>query len=693
MTISLEDFAVQFREDILAAREIEGEEAFTENAFVRHFVDLLAEAGEIDDAEVVHHKAHGLKVNGYVVDVDAESLDLFVAIHTNEAPPVPIDKAQVEQALKQLVTFLQRARAGLHQRLEESGHAFDAAFAIHEAFSGDASISKIRLFLLTDGVVRVRNVDGIIAGSRNQTDRFEGIEVSYHIWDLERLYRWYTSGHAREDIVVDLKELLGKALPCIRMPTVQSADYETFLCFVPGALLVEIYGKYGARLLERNVRSFLQAKGAINKGLKKTLGEEPHRFLAYNNGLTATASQVDVVPIEGGIGISRVKDLQIVNGGQTTASIFHAAKKDSADVSGVLVQLKLNLVKDATHLDDMVARISQYANSQNRVNVADFSANDPFHRRIEELSRTIWAPPIEGTQRQTHWFYERARGQYADERARQGTRAAMRQFELIHPRSQMFTKTDLAKFENTWMQRPHWVSKGAQKNFAAFTVELGKKGSYHPDEPYFEWLVAKAILFRRAEQLVQQQQYGGYRANIVTYTLALISHATAQRLDLTQIWKAQSLPKALEKLIVELSRSVKTVITSPPNGRNITEWCKAEDCWHKVRALPVEFPVSLQLVAAQRGERQPTQDMGAPDPAEQAVIEQAAVVKAEVWFGLSAWAKETGNLAPWQRSLAYSLGKLGSSDRKPSFKQAKQGLIALENARELGFKELPAVSR
>lgn len=693
MSITLAEFAVQFREDVLAAREIEGEESFTEISFVRHFLELLAEAGEIDDAEVVHHKAHGMKVNGYVVDVDTECLDLFVAIHSNEAPPPSIDKAQVEQALKQLLTFLQRAQAGLHERLEESATAFDAAFAIHEAFSGEASISKIRLFLLTDGVVRVRNVDGIVAGSRSQTNRFDGIEVSYHIWDMERLFRWYTSGHAREEIVVDLISLVGEALPCIRMPAVQSADYETYLCFVPGALLVEIYGKYGARLLERNVRSFLQAKGAINKGLKKTLGEEPQRFLAYNNGLTATASHVGVVSIDGGIGISQIKDLQIVNGGQTTASIFHAAKKDSADVGKVLVQLKLNLVKDAAHLDDIVARISQYANSQNRVNVADFSANDPFHRRIEELSRTVWAPPPEGSQRQTHWFYERARGQYADDRTRQGARAAMRQFELINPRSQMFTKTDLAKFENTWMQRPHWVSKGAQKNFAAFTVELGKKGTYQPDERYFEWLIAKGILFRRAEQLVQQQQFGGYRANIVTYTLALISHATAQRLDLAPIWKLQSLPKAMEKLIVDLSRGVRRVITSPPNGRNVTEWCKAEDCWLKVKELPAILPASLQLVGVQHGAGQSTQDLGAPDSAEQVLIDRAAAVLADVWFGLSAWAKETSNLAPWQRSLAYSLGRLASSGKKPSFKQAKQGLVALDNAEELGFKHAPAEPR
>jgi len=686
--MDLNSFAVELRAQVLAAREVEEQEDFAENAFVSGFLSHLADAGEIDDAEVVHYRAHGAKLNAYVLDVDAESLDLVVAIYTGQVPPPTVDKSQVEQAFRQVLTFLQRARKGLHERLEESGPGFEAAFAIREALRVADAVSRIRLFIITDGIVRTRNPDEVIEEVRKREDELEGFEVSHHIWDIERLFRWYTSGHAREEIDIDLIEMLGRPLECLPMTEMNGADHETYLAFIPGSLLADIYGRFGARLLERNVRSFLQARGAVNKGIRKTLLEEPQRFLAYNNGLTATAAEVEIVRMpDGQHGIKRLRDFQIVNGGQTTASLFHCARKDQADLSSVLVQLKLSLIKDMSRIDEIVARISQFANSQNKVNVADFSANHPYHRRIEALSRTVWAPAKDGSQRQTRWFYERARGEYADDRARSGTPAKVREFELINPRSQMFTKTDLAKFENTWMQKPHWVSKGAQKNFASFTLELSKKGAYEPDEQYFQWLIAKALLFRRAERLVQAQEYGGYRANIVTYTLALISHATSQRLSLAEIWRTQDVSAALERLIVDVSERVQQVITAPPGGRNVTEWCKNDGCWEAVREIEVSLPRGLSLMAPSRdvGGVQ-KQDLSSPDEGEAKLIDDAAKIPATTWFELSNWAKDTHNLAPWQRSLAYSLGKLAGQGRRPSVKQARQGLIALEAGRGLGFR-------
>jgi hypothetical protein len=265
----------------------------------------------------------------------------------------------------------------------------------------------------------------------------------------------------------------------------------------------------------------------------------------------------------GGIGITRIRDFQIVNGGQTTASLFHGVRKDDADISSVSVQLKLNRVRDASQLEDVVARISRFANSRNKVNVVDFSANDPFHRRIEELSRTVWAPAANGSQRQTHWFYERARGQYADERARAGTPTKVREFELINPRQKMLTKTDLAKYENTWLQRPYLVSRGAQKNFAAFAVDLHRTTAPTPDEPWFQRIAAKALLFKEAEALVRVGEFGGYRANIVTYTLAVIFHATAPRIDLEVIWKTQAVPAPLQNMIRAVCADV---LIRPPGG-------------------------------------------------------------------------------------------------------------------------------
>ena len=209
----------------------------------------------------------------------------------------------------------------------------------------------------------------------------------------------------------------------------------------PGRSSDAIYSQYGPRLLELNVRSFLQARGKVNQGIRRTILDQPGRFLAYNNGISVTASEVELVDLPGGgRGFGRIKNLQIVNGGQTTASLHHAVRRDGADVSAIQVPAKLTVVPE-DRLEEIVPLISRYANSQNKINEADFSANDPFHVRVEELSRTIWAPATGGTLRQTRWFYERARGQYADGLGRAGSPAQQRKFKQEHPPAQKFTKT------------------------------------------------------------------------------------------------------------------------------------------------------------------------------------------------------------------------------------------------------------
>ena len=229
-------------------------------------------------------------------------------------------------------------------------------------------------------------------------------------------------------------------------------------------------------------------------------------FFAYNNGITATAEEVEIDD-DGGRRclLRRLKNFQIVNGGQTTASI-HAARRAKVDVSRTFVQVKLSVV-DHELANSIVPRISEFANSQNRVNAADFFANHPFHRRMEAFSRRIYAPSPDGTFRESKWFYERARGQYADARARL-TQAQRRKFDLEHPRSQLFTKTDLAKFVNVWEQRPHEVSLGAQKNFAIFARKIGRAWKRNPNdlnEAWYREAVAKAIVFKATERLVSDQ--------------------------------------------------------------------------------------------------------------------------------------------------------------------------------------------
>jgi hypothetical protein len=672
----LSTFANNLRQEVLLDADLEGEEALLPDAFTRIVLESLEEAGEIEDGQSCYHRDRGIEVSGYGVGEDDEVIDLFTTIYRGEDTPATVGKQEIDTAFRRLHGFWTRASDSYHHALEDSSEVFDMALRIHDV---RPRVAKVRLFLLTDGISR---------SEFRLAEEVDGVEISYHIWDIRRLHRLATSGQRREPIEIDFVSRFGKAIPCLHAAG-NGADYAAYLAIFPGDVLNEIYAQYGPRLLELNVRSFLQARGKVNQGIRRTILEEPERFLAYNNGISCTVSELELTDLPGGgRGIRSMKGLQIVNGGQTTASLHHAVRRDKADVSHIHVQAKVTVV-DEDRLNELVPLVSRYANSQNRINEADFSANDPFHVRVEELSRTIWAPATGGTQRQTRWFYERARGQYPDALGREGTTARQRKFKQEHPSNQKFTKTDLAKFENTWDQLPHVVSRGAQKNFAEFTLRLASRGKVVPDASYFQQLVAKAILFRRAERLVSAQDFGGYRANIVTYTLAYLAHHTAHRLDLDRIWREQDISDALGEAIVDVSHEVHRVLTNPPGGANITEWAKKEACWDRICELEIGVPTALEaeLISLERARKtKPVSGIDAPDEEERRLIADLAAIPAETWFELSHWAKQTGNLQGWQRAIAFGLGKRASQGREPSRKQAVQGIRILEEARRLGFR-------
>ncbi|HKP90079.1 MAG TPA: AIPR family protein [Thermoleophilaceae bacterium] len=670
----LNAFAENVRQDVLVTAETEGDEALRSEVFTESMLQTLQEAGEIEDALACYHRDRGIEVSGYGVD-DETTLNLFATIYRGDVPPASITRTDIDTALRRLVKFWERCRdSAYHRELEESSDQFDMALRLHTVRH---TIDRVRLFLLTDGLARVEF---------RAVEEHAEVRIDHAIWDMRRLQRCVTSGQRREPIEIDFESRFGGPIPCLSAQE-PGADYTAYLAIIPADVLNELYAQYGARLLELNVRSFLQARGKVNRGIRDTILGEPERFLAYNNGISATASRVELGRLpDGGLGIARIADLQIVNGGQTTASIHHAVRREKADVSRVFVQAKITVVPEE-RLDGIVPLISRYANSQNRVSEADLSANDPFHVAVENLSRTIWAPATDGTQRQTRWFYERARGQYADALAREGTPARQRAFRQQNPSQQKFTKTDLAKFENTWDQLPHEVSRGAQKNFVVFMQRLRERGSVEPDQAYFQDLVAKAILFRRAERLVSDQNFGGYRANIVTYTLALLSNRTAQRVDLERIWAEQEIGPAVAGVIVELSHRVHQVLTDPPGAANVTEYAKRDGCWTRIRELDVTLAADLESELMELGPRRRRRPSGIDtvQPEERALIQEMSAVAGETWFALANWAKETDNLQPWQRSLAFSLGRLAGQGREPSRKQAVQGKRILEEADRLGF--------
>ena len=309
---------------------------------------------------------------------------------------------------------------------------------------------------------------------------------------------------------------------------------------------------------------------------------------------------------------------------------------------------------------------------------------------MQTLSRTIWAPPIAGSQRQSRWFFERARGQYHDALAQNRTPAERKAWEAIHPRRQLVSKTDLAKYEHSWSQLPQMVSRGGQKCYLDFMDRLEKRGNFIPDKAYFHRAMARAILFKQTERIVSRHKFGGYRANIVTYTIAWLSHHTAKRIDLDAIWEAQDISPALAAFIGTLTVHAHGHVTNPPGGQNVTEWCKKDACWEKFADFSLSIPAAVEAELVTRESASAAAGAHALEEHasadESALIARMAAVPAETWLGLSAWAKDTQTLQSWQRGLAFSLGKLARAGRSPTRRQAVQGEAILAEARSLGFK-------
>jgi len=417
---------------------------------------------------------------------------------------------------------------------------------------------------------------------------------------------------------------------------------------MPGNIIARLYEEFGERLLEQNVRTFLQFRGNINKGMRNTLVNEPHMFFSYNNGLSATAEEV--LTDKDGNRLLSVRNLQIVNGGQTTASIFTAETKEggSADLSKVYIQVKLTVVAPE-QVEEIVPRISEYSNTQNKVSAADFFSNHPFHRKIEEFSRRLWAPSPADQVQQTHWFYERARGQYVNKQA--GLSAAeRRKFLIQNPKNQMFTKTDLAKYVRTFEGLPHEVSKGAQKNFSGFAGELGKQWDsnegHNFTELWFQRLVAKAILFRDLDAgVLRAPWYNGYKANIVTYTLAKFADMVNQggsHINFLKFWGLQATPECITTQLLEIASKVNEILNNPPvhATSNVSEWAKDVGCWNIVRAADMELSDELTDYLIDRDHNQELEkDAGRTDVIQTGIMTQTYVLEkgADYWILLRDW--------------------------------------------------------
>lgn len=661
---------------------------FSESAFASVVAEALVDSGAVPGFEPAFFVHKGMRVDGYTYTEDEATLDLFQVDFNPDTEVQTLTKATIDACLKRAETFFDRA--------VESDLAFEV-----DVGSSIWSLAR-QLAQMGHSVVRIRL--NIISNAR-QSSAIKALprkkkgerEWAVRVWDLVAISRLLSTGEP-EPIVIDFVKMFGKGLPCLPA-NAGGAELDSYLAVIPGDWLAEIYDLYGGRLLEQNVRTFLQATRGVNKGIRKTILEEPQMFFAYNNGISATAAKADFDQEGDQVLLQRLENLQIVNGGQTTASIFNVMKRDKAEnLDKVRVQMKLSVVR-ADLVDAIVPKISLYANSQNKVSDADFFSNHPFHRRIENFSRNVWAPAAEGTHQMTHWFYERARGQYANASAYL-TPARKKEFEVQNPRKQLIQKTDIAKVLVTTMCMPHVVSQGAQKNFKFFaenvTGQWGEEGVAF-GEDWFKGIIGATIVFRTLERLVGQADWyaQGYRANTVTYSIALLLQklrSMKQDIDFLKVWNRQATSNSLNQTLLFIARQVQSRIISSAEAykvANVTEWCKRDKCWDDLlQSVDVRISSDLERDLIDAEEKEGAKRSARRDQRMMNDIEaQTYVVSkgASYWARLHRWASEGIVMTPSEMDF---LGVAASmtSRRVPSGPQSQKVVAAEKKAISEGFK-------
>lgn len=560
---------------------------YEELVFSGIVMDHMSDIGMTFDPVECHFEGKvgnaNLRLSGYSLSEENDQLDLFVSLYANVNVPTPVPDSETKTAVEQCLRFLSLCAEGkMAPKLDPSSDVRSLAETLQAIYDG---LEQIRVYVITD----------LIAKSKSfKTRDIGGKAVRLEVMDIERLHRHWSEGKPRDELVVDFAEVSGAPLPCVFVPG-ENDDYDYALTAIPAEALRLLYEKFGARLLEANVRSFLSVKGkGVNAGIQNTLRLAPERFMAYNNGIVIVADEMRLGKSgDGSAGIAWLKGLQIVNGGQTTASIYFAKKKyPDTDLSRVRVPAKIIVMRaqDSAKEEALVSDISRFANSQNAVRQSDLSANKPFHVEIEKLSRSVYCPDGVG-----QWFYERASGSYNTLLAREGTTPTrLKGLKDALPTARRITKTDLAKYITAWDKKPDIVSLGSQKNFDRFMASLTPadgKEALPPNVADFKHMIAKAKIYRDTQKLLRPM-FQAFQANITAYTVSLVAEKLGDRIDLDRIWAKQATSPELLAQIAVWAKEVNDVLHSSSGGKMVSEWAKRPECKEAVMGASYSAPAT-----------------------------------------------------------------------------------------------------
>lgn len=645
-----QEYKREFLTELRNESAISGSE--TEDEFIGYCLDILSEFDEIEDPIRIgmgDKKGRGgrlMRVDGYAFDETDLSLILFISDFQDTYSPENLNMSRVDELYWRLYYFLDEVCNGsLNDYFDDSDDVLKIGQLIKKRINAsnedDERILKIKFFILTNkdlgtNILEANLLETNIRKSKSRSPKtkttkkikkqdFNGKPLEINLWYLERFYEMENSNSSEPiviDIARDFPELNYTGIPCIKGNVGKGLGYDAYIAIIPGKLLSSIYIEHGSKVLEGNVRAFLGTGGSksVNSGIRRTINADPTKFFIYNNGIAVTAADVEVISVNGELLITKIVDMQIINGGQTTASLAEAVlKKTNVDLEGIYVPMKLTVIEDretenedgVRFYDEMVQAIAKYANSQNKVTAADLFSNEPFHIWMERMSKKHLAPPKQYTI-PTGWYYERSRKRYQQEQLKLKGDETKR-FQAKFPKKQIIDKEQLAMYYTAvFYCKPHIVSKGknwTMKEFGATISEEFKAHKENFNEFYFERCICAAIIFRTIDNYLEKNKdsakkptgfwykTGGYKLNIVPYTIAKIlsSIPKGYTLNYKAIWANQRLSPAFMREIELVTRLTNDFICDS-HGVIVTEYCKRLTTWEEYRDL-IKYELSKDFIA------------------------------------------------------------------------------------------------
>lgn len=724
--------------------------AETEDEFLNRTLDILSDFNEIEDpvrvgmGDKARKNKSFMRIDGYSFDEVDRSLILFISDFQDTFNTENLTETRVDELYWRLYNFLDEVCNGnMEDCFDASDDILKVARLIRRRINavGDDPdmLMKIKFYIITNKELSTKLLDKNLlettirkkkgkAKTTKTTKKikkadFNGKPLEISLWHLERFFEMENS-NSNEPIVIDIKNDfpgLGYAgIPCIKGNIGDDLGYEAYIAIIPGRLLASIYIEHGSKVLEGNVRAFLgvsQKKDNVNNGIRRTINTDPTKFFTYNNGIATTAADVTVERIDGELYITQIVDLQIINGGQTTASLAEAILKKSANkgLDGIFVPMKITVIEDRESEDDdgvrfydqMVQAIAKYANSQNKVTAADLFSNDPFHIWMEKMSKKYLAPPALYAI-PTGWYYERSRKRYEQEQFKLGGEEAKR-FASKFPKKQLITKEKLAVYMTALDCKPHIVSKGKNWVFKEFAIAIGtmyKTSKADFNEFYFKKCICAAIIFQAVDNYLESHKdsakkptgfwykTGGYKGNIVPYTIAKIlsSIPSGYTLDWGRIWQKQSVSPAFMREVERVTKIANDFICDS-HGVIVTEYCKRLSTWEEFRdsvhySLSAEFldelmPVSLikQQESAAKADQKKSNDLQ--------FVMDAIAKGAEYWTKLMAIGVQKA-LVSYQEQTAIkqiiSMAQTGNIPVSSSGKVPTKTMVSIKLALEVESK-------